>query len=430
MRIFSSTNRSPWAWIPSLYFAEGLPYVIVMSVAVLMYKRLGLSNTDIALYTSWLYLPWVIKPLWSPIVEVIKTKRWWIVSMQLLIGAGMAGVAFTIPGSNFLQGSLCFFWLMAFSSATHDIAADGFYMFGLKEYQQAYFLGIRTTFYRIAMITGQGLLVIFAGILEKQTGSITMAWSLTFYLLAAIFAGLFAWHSFILPNPEENQAAKEKVNLNSIFSGFIKTFSSFFSKKNIISALIFILVYRLAEAQLVKLASPFLLDSREAGGLELSTGEVGFAYGTVGIIALVIGGILSGVFASRMGLKKSLLWMLLALNLPDLVYVYMAYARPESLWVINGLVGLEQLGYGFGFTGFSLFLIYFSEGSFKTAHYALCTAFMALGMMLPGMAAGWLQEIMGYQHFFIWVMICTLPAFCILPFMKIDSDFGKKPKNG
>jgi len=425
-----STFRSPWKWVPSLYFAEGLPYVIVMSVAVLMYKRLELSNTEIALYTSWLYLPWVIKPLWSPLVDILKTKRWWIVVMQLLIGAGMAGIGFTLQGPFFLQASLSFFWLMAFSSATHDIAADGFYMLGLKDYEQAYFVGIRTTFYRIAMISGQGLLVILAGWLEVRTGNIPLAWGITFYILSAVFVLLFFWHRHSLPRVEKESQLTEDRSIRGIMKEVSDTFLSFFSKKRVVVALIFILLYRLAEAQLAKLTSPFLLDHVDKGGLGLSTGEVGFAYGTVGILALVVGGILSGLFASRVGLKRALFWMLLSLNLPDLVYVYMAYAQPDSLWIINLCVMIEQMGYGFGFTGFSLFLIYFSEGKYKTAHYALCTAFMALGMMIPGMAAGWLQEMMGYRMFFLWVMICTIPAFLILPLLKIHPEFGKKIKLG
>ena len=276
-------HATPWAWIPTLYFAEGLPNVAVMTISVIMYKKLGISNAEIALYTSWLYLPWVIKPFWSPFVDLIKTKRWWIYSMQLLIGAGMAGIAFTIPTGFFRQASLAFFWLLAFSSATHDIAADGFYMLGLSTGKQAFFIGIRNTFYRIAMVTGQGLLVMLAGFLEITTGRIPYAWSIVFLVLAGLFVAVYAWHRFILPLPEEDKQ-RSGVTPRTILQEFIKTFVDFFRKKGIVAALLFMLTYRLGESQLVKLASPFLLDGKEKGGLALSTAELGIAYGTVGVL--------------------------------------------------------------------------------------------------------------------------------------------------
>ncbi len=607
-------NRSPWAWIPTLYFAEGIPYVVVMTVSVIMYKRLGISNTDIALYTSWLYLPWVIKPFWSPIVDLIKTKRWWIVIMQLFIGAGLAGIALTIPAPGFLQYTLAFFWLMAFSSATHDIAADGFYMLGLDEHKQAFFVGIRSTFYRLAMITGQGLLIILAGSLESKTGleplrfevssstsdkisnwdrntnefenepgnqrfiinsnehiisteklntekaneikswvksqneqnqhieaeqaitstaspswwarnisgplkerlkkawgkndlqsqavsqmtgnieliglrlsspletgenvvlnlgrrsgdknfniihgerlvfndqnwnknawvlvqidpklgkassatfeglsgNIPLAWSITFYVLTGMFVIFFIYHRFILPKPATDVPVAEGGN---IIGEFVKTFVSFFKKKNLGAALAFLLLFRLGESQLVKLASPFLLDSRESSGLGLTTSDVGVIYGTIGIIFLTIGGILGGWLASKKGLKYWIWWMTIAINLPNVVYVYLSYATPTDFTIIASCVAIEQFGYGFGFTAYMLFMIYFSEGKSKTAHFAISTGLMALGMMIPGMVSGWLQEIVGYQNFFIWVLICTIPGFFAIKFLKIDSSFGIK----
>jgi PAT family beta-lactamase induction signal transducer AmpG len=411
-------KSNPWTWVPSLYFAEGLPYVAVMTVSVIMYKKLDVSNTDIAFYTSWLYLPWVIKPLWSPFVDLIKTKRWWVYTMQLLIGGGMAGIAFTIPMDFFFQGTLAFFWLMAFSSATHDIAADGFYMLGLSEENQAFFIGIRNTFYRIAMLTGQGLLVMLAGFLEKTTGRIPFSWSIVFFILAGVFVGLALWHQFILPRPASDiQRTGSKPQ--TILTEFGKTFVSFFQKKGIVAALLFMLTYRLGESQLVKLASPFLLDKHSVGGLELETTQVGFAYGTVGVISLLFGGILGGIAISTYGLKKCLWPMALAISLPNLAYLYMAYALPENIYLINACVGIEQFGYGYGFTAYTMYLMLFSTGKYKTSHYAICTGFMALGMMLPGMASGWIQEMIGYQYFFIWVMLCCLPPFLIIPFLKI-----------
>ena len=423
----NKTNRSPWAWIPTLYFAEGIPYVVVMSVSVIMYKRFGLSNADIALYTSWLYLPWVIKPFWSPFIDILKTKRWWIVSMQLLIGAGLAGVAFTLPTPFYFQASLAFFWLLAFSSATHDIAADGFYMLGLDDSQQSFFVGIRSTFYRLAMITGQGLLIILAGGLEKATGKVSLAWSITFFVLAGLFIAFFVYHNFILPRPVSDKG-KTSATPQDVLIEFGKTFVSFFTKKGILLAIAFMLLYRLAEAMLVKLASPFLLDAREVGGLALSTQQVGVVYGTVGVIALTLGGIIGGIVASRNGLKYWMWPMALAITLPNASYVFLSMVQPENFWWVNAAVAVEQFGYGFGFTAYMLYLIYFSDGEHKTAHYSICTGFMALGMMLPGMAAGWIQEQLGYQNFFIFIMVCTIPTLLLIPFMKVDKEFGKAKK--
>ena len=421
-------TRSPWSWIPTLYFAEGLPYVAVMTVSVIMYKRFGLSNTDIALYTSWLYLPWVIKPFWSPFIDILKTKRWWIIAMQLLIGAGLAGIAFTLPTPFYLQASLAFFWLMAFSSATHDIAADGFYMLALDDSQQSFFVGIRSTFYRLAMITGQGLLIILAGFFEKSTGNIPLAWSITFFVMAGLFIAFMVYHRFVLPRPAED-SGKEVHTPKRVLIEFGKTFKSFFTKKGIGLAILFILIYRLAEAMLVKMASPFLLDAREIGGLGLSTQQVGLVYGTVGVIALTLGGIIGGVVASRNGLKYWLWPMALAITLPNAAYLLLSHYQPDNFLWVNVAVAIEQFGYGFGFTAYMLYLIYFSQGDHKTAHYSICTGFMALGMMLPGMAAGWIQEQLGYNHFFILIMLLTLPTLVLIPFMKVDREFGKKKQS-
>lgn len=418
-------SSSPWAWIPTLYFAQGLPYVAVMTISVIMYKRLGISNAELAFYTGWLNLPWVIKPLWSPFIDLMKTKRWWTTTMQLLIGAGLAGIAFTIPTEHFFQWTLAIFWLMAFSSATHDIAADGFYMLGLNSHQQALFVGIRSTFYRIATIAGQGLLIMLAGYLETSTGNIPYAWSITFMVLAGLFLGLWGYHQFILPRPDSDKAACE-ISANTLMKEFLATFTSFFKKKQAGIAILFMLLYRLPEAQLAKMGIPFLVDHINVGGLGLTTEQIGFVQGTVGIIGLTLGGILGGIAVSRGGLKHWLWPMVWAISLPDIVYVYLSYIQPESLLLINICVFIEQFGYGFGFTAYMLYLIYFADGEHKTAHYAICTAFMALGMMIPGMAAGWLQEIMGYRMFFIWIMICTLATFGVAALLKIDPEFGKK----
>ncbi len=418
-------RRNPWTWIPSLYFAEGLPYVVVMTVSVIMYKRLGISNAEIALYTSWLYLPWVIKPLWSPVVDVLGTKRGWIVAMQLLIGAGLAGVALALPVDDFFRYSLAFLWLLAFSSATHDIAADGFYMLGQDAHQQAFFVGIRSTFYRIAMITGQGLLVMFAGWLETSTGDLRLSWVLTFYLMAGAFVVFAAWHGFILPRPAADRRG-EDVSLRAVFTGFGEVFASFFRKRGIVVMLAFMLLFRFAEAQLVKIAAPFLLDERAVGGLGLGTAQVGFVYGTVGMLMLTLGGILGGLLAARDGLKHWLWWMVAAINLPNAVYIFLSLAQPEAAWVVHVAVGVEQFGYGFGFSAYMLYLLYVSRGAHATAHFAICTGFMALGMMLPGMVSGEIQEALGYRDFFIWVFIATAPSFIVTALIPLDPTFGRK----
>jgi PAT family beta-lactamase induction signal transducer AmpG len=605
-------NRSPWAWIPTLYLAEGLPYVAVNIVSVIMYKRMGISNADIALYTSLLYLPWVIKPIWSPLVDLLKTKRWWIVITQLVLALGFASVALTIPASFFFKITLAFFWLLAFASATHDIAADGFYMLGLNTNQQAKYVGIRSTFYRVATITGQGLLVILAGFLESSSGrepvslfieaspqysktelqmppvtqavqgsdelyfvlgsdslqistqtvdkdslavlldsvrtanisngfftvvekkvkekgwwaervsepfgvwirdnfgekrgpvaavtgsvavvpvmisgkpehgreivlntalkkgdksialiqgehlvfsetnwdkpaymvfqadaklnnytsvnyvglsgNIPMAWTVTFFVLTGLFLVFSFYHRFVLPRPDSDRP-HEDLKASDVLKEFGATFASFFRKPQVGVALFFMLTYRFAEAQLLKLINPFLLDPIDKGGLGLTTGEVGLVYGTVGIIGLTLGGIIGGVAAAWGGLRKWLWPMTLSMLLTAATFLYLSFTQTDNLLIINICVFIEQFGYGFGFTAYMLYLIYFSDGKYKTAHYAICTGFMALGMMLPGMFAGWLQEQLGYNHFFLWVMICSVIPLVAVSLLKIDPAFGKK----
>lgn len=415
--------KSLWRWIPSLYFGQGIPYVVVMTLSVIMYKKMGISNTDIALYTSWLYLPWVIKPLWSPFVEMFRTKRFWIVSLQLLIGASLAGVALTIALPQFFQITLAVFWLMAFSSATHDIAADGFYMLALKEHEQAAFVGVRSTFYRISMIAGQGGLVFVAGRIEQATGNVPLAWSMVFVILAAMFVSLCVYHKFVLPKPDSDAA---RPAVTAPVREFFAVFATFLKKKEIVAILAFLLLYRFGEAQLLKLAAPFLLDSAEKGGLALSTQQVGIVYGTIGILCLTLGGLLGGYVISLHGLKRWLWPMVLSVNVPHLVYVYLSHALPTNIWQIGAAVALEQFGYGFGFAAYLLYMIMVSDGPHKTAHYAICTGFMALGMMLPGMVSGWVQTQLGYANFFIWICFAAVPAFVATATIRVDKDFGKK----
>lgn len=419
---------SPWAWISTLYFSEGLPYFAVMSMAVIMYQNLGLSDAGIAFYTSWLYLPWVIKPVWSPFVDLIRTKRFWIVSMQGFMAAAFAGIAFFLPATFFVQVTLAIFWLLAFSSATHDIAADGFYMLALSDKQQSFFVGIRNTFYRCGSIFGQGILVMLAGLLADGTifpamkGNIPLAWSLIFYLLAALFIGLSLYHVFILPHPEKGE--RTVVPATKLMQECIETFVSFFRKKEAGLMFFFILTYRLGEAQLAKITPLFVLASPDKGGLGLSTATVGMAYGTVGAIALLAGGIIAGIWVSRGGLRRWIIPMALAINLPDILYVVLAYMQWNNIWLVTAFVAVEQLGYGIGFAAYMLYLIHIAQGEHRTAHYAIATGFMALGMMLPGMIAGWLEQQMGYTLFFVWACLCTVPG--IIAAVKVRKQLPEK----
>ncbi|MBQ8809630.1 MAG: MFS transporter [Bacteroidales bacterium] len=431
-------NKNPWWWIPTLYFAEGIPYFIVNNISVIMFNNMGMSKGDMAMYTSMLYLPWVIKPLWSPFVDIIKTKRWWIMAMQVIMSVAFAAVAFSLPHPSpeaIAEGgtpvslfiiTLILFWITAFASATHDIAADGFYMLALKPKDQSLFVGIRSTFYRLSSIFGQGVLVVIAGLLEKNLGDVPKAWSVTLLVSAVMFALITLWHTFNLPKPESDHARKSGNGAGEIMREFGRTFVTFFQKKHVWIALAFMLLYRLPEAFLVKMMNPFLLDPVQQGGLGLSTETVGIVYGTVGVAALTVGGILGGIAASRWGLKKSLWPMAMALTLPCLSFVFLAAFQPQNLVLVSSCVALDQFGYGFGFTAYMLYLIYYSDGEYKTAHYSLCTAFMALSMMIPGMVAGYVQEGLGYTDFFIFVMVCCLVTVAVTAMLKVDPEYGKK----
>jgi MFS transporter, PAT family, beta-lactamase induction signal transducer AmpG len=624
------SSRNPWWWVPSLYFSEGVPYVIVMTMSVVMYKRLGISNTDLALYTSWLYLPWVIKPLWSPFVDITRTKRFWVVAMQFLISLGLALVAFSVRGSGFFRWSLFLFWIMAFASSTHDIAADGFYMLALTKHEQAWWVGLRSTFYRTAMIVGSGLLVVLAGVLESKnglppveipvqasasapvvsawdpatvklparegelrvvaqpdtlnialadrsaqeantviaqaeawnrqhgfvaedkpapakadthstswwtanvsgpfgqflasrfpkppksqaaagpaagnvgvlylslskpppagqdvavnlgrklhgiermglgksdkgfslkqgerfvfnadnwnlpamaviqldpmlktdtavtfltsSGNIPVAWSITLFFVAALFLAFSCWHTVMLPRPASDGPV---VTHNNLIGEFFATLGSFFQKPGVLLAMAFILLYRFDEAQLAKVISPFLLDAREAGGLGLTTSQVGMAYGIFGILALTCGGLLGGFAAAKYGLKRMLPIMVVTMYLPKLAFLFLSWTQPANFLLTCGAVATEQFGYGFGFTALMLYMLLFADGPHKTAHFAICTGFMALGMMLPGMWSGWVADTVGYKHFFVWLICSAVPGFTLAMVVnrRIDPQFGKK----
>ncbi len=418
-------RTSPWCWVPTLYVAEGLPYALALSVSVVLYKNLGLSNAAIAFYTGWLYLPWVIKPLWSPVVDALRTRRWWIGAMQFCLGAALAGIALTIPTTHFLQLTLMFFWLVAFASATHDVAADGFYLLALPERDQSFFSGVRNTSYRIAAIVAQGQLVVLAGIIHGQTGSFSTAWLVVFALMAVVFLAFSIYHRWILPRPV-NDLADGPEPQKRFTENFFSTFATFFQKPKIGTLLAFILLYRFGEAQLLNVAKFFLLDPRASGGLALTDDQFGWIYGHIGVSALLVGGLLGGWVVSRRGLKFWLWPMLLAIHLPDAVFIWLASAQPENLYAIGAGVAIEQFGYGFGFTAFMLYLIRIARGPHATAHYALCTGFMALGMMLPGMWSGWLQQQLGYKLFFIWVILATIPSFLVATKIPLEPEFGKR----
>ena len=433
---------SAWAWVPTLYFSEGIPYFLVNVVSVTMFKRLGMGNAELALYTSLLYLPWVIKPLWSPIVDIVRSKRWWILAMQSVMWVAFAVLALTVlsfgRGHPLLVAVLLLFYLAAFASATHDIAADGFYMLALDPHRQSLFVGIRSTFYRIASVFGQGGIVVAAGILEERLGDIPLAWSLTLGGSAALLAVLNLWHLKALPRCESSRTANRDANRTETpltspvpekgrRPSFAGVFAAFFRKKDVWLTIIFLLLYRLPEAMSVKMLTPFLLDSPEKGGLALSTAQSGLVYGTAGIIALTVGGIAGGLASARWGLRKTLWPMALSLALPCAVYLFLSIARPP-LWAVYIGVVLDQFGYGFGFTAYMLYMMYFCAGPFQTAHYAICTAFMALSMMLPGMIAGILQEAKGYTGFFVVVVASCLVTVAVTAFLpsRIEESYGKK----
>lgn len=443
MNIMNSTKRiSPWAWVPTLYFAQGIPYFIVNNISVLMFAKMGVPNGEMALFTSLLYLPWTIKPFWSPFIDIIKTKRWWIISMQILMSIAFILLTLSIPKPDeatiaagttpisMFTITLVLFIITAFASATHDIAADGFYMLALKQSDQAAFVGIRSTFYRLASIFGQGVLVAIAGAIELRNKDIPLSWTITMLVTAVMFSLVTFYHLFAIPKPTSDKSVLTPgtASAKAIFQEFGRTFATYFTKPGVWLAIAFMLLYRLPEAFLIKMCMPFLVASKEAGGLELSTAEVGIVYGTIGVIFLTVGGILGGLFASRIGLKKSIWWMAACMTLPCLTFVYLAIGQPDNLFAISTAIAIEQFGYGFGFTAYMLYMMYFSEGEFKTSHYAICTAFMALSMMIPGMFAGYLQEAVGYINFFWIVILCCAATIVVTVFAdrKIDPTYGKK----
>ena len=424
-------HRNPWAWIPTLYFAEGLPNIIVTGLSVVMYMQMGLSDAEVGLFTGWLALPWVIKPLWSPFIALLKTKRWWVLAMQALIGASLAGIAFSIPTAFWFQATMCLFFLIAFCSATHDISADGFYMIELDDHNQAKYVGLRNTFYRLAIIFVNGMLVSLAGILQVMfRGQIRFTWALIFYGLAGLFIGLWLYHSRFMPRPAEDVNTRRTVaEVTSELKNMFITFFQKFDRRGTLIVMLFLLFYRFPEALLNTMTKTFMLRHNYVGGLGLSPQEYGLANGTVGLIGLLLGGIIGGVLVSRDGMKRWLWPMVCAITLPDVVYIYLSYSLNSNLIVVSSCLFIEQFGYGLGFTVLTLYMLYYSQGKYKTSHYSICTGISYLGLMLPGMLSGYIKDMVGYRVFFIIVMACCAITFAVTAFLKIDPDFGKKDKS-
>ena len=422
------TKTSPWAWVPTLYFAEGLPNAIVTGLSVVMYMQMGLTDTEVGLFTGWLALPWVIKPLWSPFIDLLKTKRWWVLAMQMLIGSALAGIAFSIPTAFWFQATMCLFFIIAFCSATHDVAADGFYMIELDNHNQAKYVGLRNTFYRLAIIFVNGILVSLAGVLQVMfRNQIRFSWALIFYGLAGLFLGMWLLHYRTMPKPaEDTHTQRSMTEVANEIKTMFTTFFSKFKASETLCVMLFLLLYRFPEALLNTMTKTFILRPNSQGGLGLSPQEYGLANGTVGLIGLLLGGILGGYLVSRDGMKKWLWPMVCAITLPDVVYIYLSYSLNSDLFVVSSCLFVEQFGYGLGFTVLTLYMLFYSQGKFKTSHYSICTGISYLGLMLPGMLSGYMKDMLGYRTFFIIVMLCCTITFLVTAFLKIDPDFGKE----
>ena len=422
------SKRTPWAWIPTLYFAEGLPNVIVTTLALVMYMQLGLSDKELGLYTGWLSLPWVIKPLWSPFIDILRTKRWWVLIMQACIGVSLAGIAFTLPTPLWFQATMFFFFIMAFASASHDISADGYYMLELDEHDQAKYVGLRNTFYRLAVIFVNGAIVWLVGYLQHAHGmGVQASWVFVFYGLCGLFIALWLYHTRMMPQVETGEHERKTARqVGHELGHMLVTFFTKFEWKATLFVMLFLLFYRFPEALLNTMTKTFLMRPLDEGGLGLTPEEYGLAQGTVGLIGLLLGGILGGILVSRDGMRRWLWPMVCAITLPDVVYIVLSYTLCSNLWVVSSCLFVEQFGYGLGFTVLTLYMLYYSQGKFQTAHYSICTGISYLGLMLPGMVSGYIKDWVGYQTFFIIVMGCCVITFLVTAVLKIDPDFGKK----
>ncbi len=442
MKSLKSIN--PWLWVPTLYFLEGIPYFLVNNISMVMFNQMGVPNGEMSFFTTLLYFPWALKFLWAPFVDLIKTKRWWFLTMQFLMLGLAVLTIFSIPHPSpeviaamgtevkLFTGVLIAFIIMAFASATHDIAADGFYMLALTSGVQAEMIGWRSVFYRLSNVFCNSALIAIPGIIYDWTikqgeANMPMAWQVTMVITAVIFAIMAVWHVFFTPRPDTDKPNAE-TTAKDIVTGFGKAFATYFTKPALWVAIAFMLLYRLPEGFLMKMIYPFLLGARETGGLGMTMQELGVVYGAIGVIFLLLGGILGGYYISKVGLKKAFWWMALAMTLPCLSFVYLSMFLPTNMGYITIAIAIEQFGYGFGFTAYMMYMMFFSEGEFKTSHYAICTSFMALSMILPGLVAGYIQEAIGYQHFFWMVIACSIATFTVTFLARriVDANYGKK----
>jgi PAT family beta-lactamase induction signal transducer AmpG len=414
----------PALWVPTLYFAEGLPFFSVSLLAGIVYKRLGVSNDVIALYTSWLLLPWSLKPLWSPLLEMFKTKKFFVIVMEFAGGLGLALVALFLPLPEFFRYTLAFFTVTAFCSSTHDIAADGLYIASLSSKEQAAYAGWQGGFYNVARFTSQGALVILAGYLEARS-NVAHAWTVIFFSLGFILVALSLYHARVLP---KGGAERHSRSLREMYSTFADVVVSFFRKRNILLLLVFILLYRAGEGQAVRIGPLFLVDTRATGGLGLTTDQFGTIYGTFGTVAFIAGSVLGGYFTSWLGLRRALLPLICVMNLPNLAYVYLSTALPTSQILVTLAMSCEMFGYGFGFVGVILLMMQeIAPGNYQTAHYAFATALMNLGLMLPGTVSGKIQMALGYRMFFLWVLVSAIPALVLSRFIPIRGGAAAAP---
>lgn len=419
-----TNNRkvSPIAWVPTLYFAMGMPFVVLNMVCALMYKGMGVSDAQIAFWTSLIMLPWTLKPLWSPFLEMYKTKKFFVVITQLTTGVCFGLVAFALHLPDFFAITIALLAVIAFSGATHDIAADGTYMAVLSNEEQARWIGWQGAFYNIAKIAATGGLVYLAGVFIQDYG-VTKAWMIIMLCISVIMLCLGVWHFFILPSDGRSAAAGKTIG--DVWRDLVEVIIDFFRKKHIVYYIFFIILYRFAEGFCMKIVPLFLKAGRDVGGLGMDEKAIGLCYGTFGAAAFVVGSILAGYYIAHTGLKKALFRLALVFNLPFVAYTLLAVFQLDSLWIIGAGIVMEYFGYGFGFVGLTLFMMQqIAPGKHQMSHYAFASGIMNLGVMLPGMASGFLSDALGYEGFFIFVLFCTIPALLItkfVPFTHVDN---------
>ena len=404
------TRKHAAFWVPTLYTAEGLPFVVVNVVSVLMYKSLGLTDTEIAFFTSLVAIPWALKPIWGPLMEMFKTKKYFVLATQFAGGISFGLLALSLHLPSYFAWSIVFFGLIAINSAVHDTAADGIYISVLSDSEQSKYVGWQGAFYNVGKILSQGAFVYLAGVLETSVGVVT-AWAIVMGSFGGILLLMSLYHYFMLPTGGSAGTVKSFKEVAGTFGDVVVTF---FQKKYILWAVVFLVLYRFAEGQAIKIVPLFMRAAREQGGLGLSTEEIGVLYGLFPPFAFILGSVLSGYFTARRGLRKALIVLCAFFNIPFGVYTFLAIAQPEEFLTISSLVVFEYFGYGFGFVGLTLFMMQqIAPGKYKMAHYALATSLMQLGFLLPSMISGWMSDLLGYQSFFIWVMFATIPSFLI-----------------